>query len=219
MGKKITYNIDFGPSSLYNSLMSEVLNPPDYTWRVEDSAKDLTSFIIFSQFVADIMLLRETNRLPHPFIAQNLLGLFAGNANIEFGIAKGRFKENIRLAKGSNVTLVDKTFPRLTRLKSPRGFIVEFVEGEDGNVFDFLYKPASRQYELVTINGVEYRFNKTFHEGDENTAFLRAHLPRFVTKGGLVIAKFPGGEQLLDDRQVWIPIHRKDMNGGAFIKK
>ncbi|MBI3366144.1 hypothetical protein HY041_00755 [Candidatus Roizmanbacteria bacterium] len=198
--------------------MDEPLSPPSYTWRSEDSAKDVTFSRGFGQFLADFMSLRESQRLPHPFNAQNLLGLFAGNANIEFGIAKRRFKQSIGLIKGSHVTLVDKQFPHLIRLKSPRGFIVEFVEGEDGNVFDFLNKPAPREYGLVTINGVDYRFNSEFEGGDENTAFLRVRLPEFVSKGGLVIARFYKGEELLNDRQVWKLIHRKDMFGGVFIK-
>ena len=173
----------------------------------------------FRYFLSDVMLLHEAQRLAHPFTAHNLLGLFAGDANIEFGIARRRFKESLRLAKGSHVTLVDKQFPHFTRLKSPRGFFVEFVEGNEGNVFDFLNKPAPREYGIVTINGVDYRFNKEFPGGEENTAFLKARLPRFVSKGGLVIVRFNKGEELLNDRHVWIPLHQKPMFGGAFIRK
>ncbi|MDO8610346.1 MAG: hypothetical protein Q7R95_07390 [bacterium] len=199
--------------------MNEPLQTPPYRWRSEDGEKAVTDSKAFAQFVADLMSLPTAQSLRHPYIANNLLGLFAGNANIEFGIAKNRFKENIRLAKGSCVTLIDKQFPHFTRLKSPHRFVVQLIEGDDGNVFDFLSKPAPRQYGLVTINGVDYRFNEIYDGGKENTAFLRMHLSRFVSKGGLIIARFDKGEQLLDDRQVWKLIYEKPMMGGAFIRQ
>lgn len=143
-----------------------------------------------------------------------MLGLFVGLAEVELAIARGRYKNILRLKHGSPITLVDKLYPIGFESTIPRRFNIELVTD---NVYDFLSRSPTQQYQIVTINAVEHHLNDHTEEGIDNTAYLRMVLPNFVKQNGLVLAHYDKAINLLDDRKTWIPL--KSEYGAAFIRK